>query len=157
MQRVFAWFRRLSCLGKVVVLFIAVTFAPCVLALPFVAASSVERTAGIAPSPVIEADAPTTTPAVPTMAPVATPVPPGYVSRADLGDAWPLTVESAVVECLPGRVLVVRAEGVTYALNGTAKDRGNYADIDPIWRDNPSIEGLKISLQPLLDRGLASC
>lgn len=114
---------------------------------------------------------PSATPEPPTAVPAtATPAPPtavpataapvrerGVMMREDLGDKWPLTVDAIRLRCLPGRVLVFDANGTTYALNGTAKSKKLYADVAPIWLDDPRAAGLKISLGPLLDAGLALC
>src|SRR5262245_42302528 len=71
--------------------------------------------------------------------------PRGFVSSAELGDKWPLTVTEGVLECkrLPVKVGTVTPMAVTfktmdgqvYAVNGTAKGRGMPA-IDPIWKTN---------------------
>ena len=117
------------------------------------------------------AEPPTAAPAPPTAVPAtATPAPPtavpataapvrerGVMMREDLGDKWPLTVDAIRLRCLPGTVLVFDANGTTYALNGTAKSKKLYADVAPIWLDDPNYAGLKISLQPLLDVGLPLC
>lgn len=47
-----------------------------------------------------------------------------HVSRADLGDAWPLTTDAAVVGCspdLPMFSVIVVVDGEPWALNGTTK------------------------------------
>ena len=84
------------------------------------------------------------------------PQPGVLVTRESMGEAWPLTVAQARVECLDGRVAVVHANGVTYALNGTATARG-YPAIDPIWRPNPLIPGTKVNIGPLIDIALKQC
>ena len=65
------------------------------------------------------------------------PRPPGYVSRAEFGDAWPLTVGEGVLECDQSRsalgAVVFSAGGRRYGVNGTAKSLG-FPAIDPIWR-----------------------
>jgi hypothetical protein len=90
---------------------------------------------------------------------------PGLVTHTDLGNEWPLTVEYGVLECdnaTAGQIDLQIAtftgpDGTVYALNGTAKDHTNAADIDPIWADDPEVEGLKISIGSLIDRALALC
>ena len=101
----------------------------------------------------------------PTEAPTTVPTearPTGQITRADYGDAWPFTVEAGEVRCMNSRGpgsgdVVFIANGTTYAINGTAKATKQYADVRPIWRDNPTIAGLKVSLQPILDLGLSLC
>jgi hypothetical protein len=68
---------------------------------------------------------------------------PGAISRADLAEKWPLTVESGILAC---KVLDVKgytgprltavtftSGGVTYAVNGVALSHRVGPDIDAIW------------------------
>ncbi|BCW84013.1 hypothetical protein NicSoilE8_16860 [Arthrobacter sp. NicSoilE8] len=90
---------------------------------------------------------------------------PGLLVSTDFGDKWPLTVPYVVTHCeditvagRPLRVATVDApDGKTYAANGTAKDHGNYLDIDPIWAPHPDVSGLKIDISPVIDAALALC
>jgi hypothetical protein len=96
----------------------------------------------------------------PTAAPPPTvePTPVGLVTKADYGEKWPFTVDSGLLRCIgPRQEIIFVANGETYALNGTAKSNPKYADIRPIWRDDPSIQGVKISVQPLIFAGLDLC
>lgn len=78
------------------------------------------------------------------------------VTKADLGDQWPLTVDHGELECQdPGSVLFTSPDGQVYAVNGTAKDHTDAADITAIWAD--ADYGLKVDIGPLLDRGRALC
>jgi hypothetical protein len=101
------------------------------------------------------APAPTATPAQ------ATPTPAGYVTRAMMGDDWPLTVDAGQLACNAQGHVTFASGGVTYAVNGTAKgaiaNGAPYQPIDTIWLDDPNVAGLKLSLQPLLDIGLSLC
>ncbi|MET3934867.1 hypothetical protein [Arthrobacter sp. OAP107] len=71
----------------------------------------------------------------------------GLLVSTAFGDKWPLTVSYVVVHCeditVAGRPLKVATadapDGKTYAANGTAKDHGNYPDIDPIWAPHTSV------------------
>lgn len=88
----------------------------------------------------------------------------GAISRADLGEKWPLTVESGTLACdgvaEGAGDVTFTSEGTTYALNGLAKGRAarnGWAEIDPIWADDPDVPGLKVNIGPLIDRGLALC
>jgi hypothetical protein len=73
------------------------------------------------------------------------------------GFDWPLTVEQIGFECPGGNQLVIVTEdGTQYAGNGLAKD-GGYADIDPIWKDDPDFAGLKASIGELIEWGNATC
>ena len=89
---------------------------------------------------------------------------PGLVTRTDMGDEWPLTVDYGVVACekhTAGQTVMIATftgpDGVEYALDGTAKSHTDAADIEPIWADDPEVEGLKISIGPLIDRALTFC
>jgi hypothetical protein len=59
----------------------------------------------------------------------------GYISRADFGQQWPLTVADGVLSCQNGAVTFASG-GVVYGVNGTAKSRG-FRGIDPIWQLAP--------------------
>lgn len=77
------------------------------------------------------------------------------VSRDDLGDKWPLTCESGHVGLELDTIAVFKQKGgKTYALNGMARTRG-YPDIEPIWADNPKLEGFKVNIRPLIKMALA--
>jgi hypothetical protein len=90
---------------------------------------------------------------------------PGLLVSTTFGDKWPLKVPYVVAHCeditIAGRHLKVATvdapDGKIYAANGTAKDHGNYLDIDPIWAPNPDVSGLKIDMSPVLDAALALC
>ena len=90
---------------------------------------------------------------------------PGLLVSTTFGDEWPLTVPYAVVNCeeiaVAGRTLQVATlddpNGMTYSANGTAKDHGDYLDIDPIWAPNPDVAGLKIDITPVIDAALERC
>jgi hypothetical protein len=68
---------------------------------------------------------------------------------------WPFTVASGLLECKPGRVVVFHTGGTTYGVNGLAAAR--YRSINPIGRSDPTIPGTKISVGPVIDRGLSLC
>ncbi|GAA1769428.1 hypothetical protein GCM10009681_46000 [Luedemannella helvata] len=74
-----------------------------------------------------------------------------------MGDRWPLTIDSGTLECRNGAEVVLSSGGTVYALNGTAKSSKRYADVSSVWADDPSTAGLKVSIGPLIDEGLALC
>ena len=84
------------------------------------------------------------------------------ITKQDFGEDWPFTVDEGV---LAGNgsdgfcEVLFTTGGVTYAVNGTAKATGQYADINEIWADDPSTPGLslKVSMGPVIDRGLELC
>ena len=90
---------------------------------------------------------------------------PGFLSRADFGKQWPLTVEAGVVSCEPlgantrlGSVIFMDPEGKRYAVNGTAiAHYPGLPVIDHIWAPDPKVPGLKIDISPVIDRGLELC
>jgi hypothetical protein len=79
------------------------------------------------------------------------------ISRSDLGDSWPLTAESGVIECRDGNQIVFTSGGVTYGVNGIARSNHKYRDIMTIWAPDPVIPGLRKNMQDLTDAGLALC
>jgi len=52
--------------------------------------------------------------------------------------------------------IVFRNGGTDYAVNGVATTL-NYADIEPIWADDPSGVSPKKNMGPLIQRGLRLC
>ena len=79
------------------------------------------------------------------------------IPREDFGEDWPFTVEEGVLKGDgSGGVgeITFTADGVTYAVNGTAKGTHKYTEIDAIWADNPSMPGAKINIGPIIDLGL---
>lgn len=109
--------------------------------------------------------------ATPTGVAVAVQIPdalkdnPGLVTKNDLGKEWPLTVDYGVVNCeskeVGGMALkiatLVAPDGKKYALNGTAKSHTEAADIQTVWAPDPELAGLKINMQPLIERALQRC
>jgi hypothetical protein len=89
-------------------------------------------------------------------------LPPGQVrvSKQEFGNAWPLTVDEGVLACKGskgfGAVLFI-ANGKTYALNGVARGEKIYQEIDSIQAKDPKIPGVKMSVGPLINRGLKLC
>lgn len=82
------------------------------------------------------------------------------LTASEFGDDWPLTVSSGYVDCEEGMYVVFRANGITYAVNGTAlsfKDRRGYVDIHRIWKDHPTDPDMKVYLGPVLSAGLELC
>ena len=75
------------------------------------------------------------------------------LTRAAVGDTWPLTVDSGMLLCEgTAEVAAVKfvADGKTYAVNGTAMRNKSLADIHDIW-----LPGMDIS--PVLNTGLQLC
>lgn len=84
------------------------------------------------------------------------------ISAPDYGDAWPFKAEEMHLLCLPGNAVVVSdpESGVMYPVNGAAKSQANRLALEPlekIWRDDPEIAGVKVSIGPITERGLKLC
>jgi hypothetical protein len=88
---------------------------------------------------------------------------PGFLSRADFGKRWPLTVEAGVVSCERhsgglGSVIFTDPEGHRYAVNGTAMAHyPGLPEIDEIWAPGPTNPGARIDISPMIDRGRELC
>ena len=80
-----------------------------------------------------------------------------FMSRAEYGRDWPLTVPSGIVRCEGAGEVYFEAEGTTYAVNGLALGRDRAPEIDRIWAPDPDFKGLKIDIGPIIDRGLDLC
>jgi hypothetical protein len=82
------------------------------------------------------------------------------VTRDEFGEEWPLTVEVARLWCERPRAVLLEADGTTYGLNGAGQALGHPSP-EPIWRDDPDApegtSGIKVSLRPLINRGLELC
>lgn len=80
------------------------------------------------------------------------------VTFHEFGKRWPLLVPDGTLRCESfgqgmGEVIFTAPDGTEYGLNGLASE--SYEDIDPIWREGAY--GLKPSVGPLINRGLALC
>jgi hypothetical protein len=63
---------------------------------------------------------------------------PNEIRAADLGDAWPLTVDRGVLRCEVGSHVVFRTmDGTDYAVNGSAKGTRRFQPIEAIWKLQP--------------------
>jgi hypothetical protein len=86
------------------------------------------------------------------------------VSKAEYGEKWPLTVDQVELACEPPTLITVTANGVTYALNGSARThakRYGWEDFESIWRTDPTSDPngtqWKIPASNLIDRGMQLC
>src|SRR4051812_31519701 len=85
------------------------------------------------------------------------------LTQAQYGNDWPLTVDSAVVRCRNSAAegvgsVTVEINGTEYAVNGTAMDSEKWPDFNKssYWRDDTSLgQGVKISIGPIIDKGLS--
>lgn len=86
------------------------------------------------------------------------------VTAAEFGDKWPLTVEKAELTCESPSSVLVRVDGVTYAVTSAARSQvgtRDWKDVTEISRVDPAAVAYgkkwKISSEPLADRGLPMC
>jgi hypothetical protein len=90
------------------------------------------------------------------------------VSAEDLGDKWPLTIDSVVLRCKPhpnnekAKMVWFSIDASHfYALNGTAisnaEKHGWIKDIKPIWKKDPKYPEIRVSVGPLIEKGLSLC
>lgn len=86
------------------------------------------------------------------------------IGREALGEAWPFTVPQGILRCEGTgsvRSVTFTANSRVYAINGTASsfaDRRDWLPLKMIWRDDtshPGVDGIKVSISPLIDLGLA--
>jgi hypothetical protein len=91
------------------------------------------------------------------------------ISKENFGNSWPFTVSQGELSC-SGNSVTFKANGKTYAVNGTAKSRG-YAPINEIWKDDEKMIKIlkesfpgedigpppKINIGPIIDKGLSLC
>ena len=78
------------------------------------------------------------------------------ITQEALGDAWPFAVAGGSLRCRDGAV-TFRTGGTTYGLNPPAREEGAPAPF-PIWlwAGGPVVDR-KVSLTPLIERGLELC
>ena len=80
----------------------------------------------------------------------------------DYGDFWPFTVRSGTLNCDGPGWVTLETGGETYALNGLASGRAareGWRDLNEIWANDADVAGfgIKKSMGPLIDDGLALC
>lgn len=178
MRQLRAWWRRQDRMGRLVIATLVAVPGLLGLALCCIAAIGVAQGIGDvasgAPTPTARpaAVAPTAMPTpapfvrrtatpAPTRAPLPTVAPDAVrLTRAELGNTWPLTVDEATVTCIGGVWIVLFADGQVYAVNGLARAEAvarGWGDVAAIHADDPANPGLKRSLAPILEAGLALC
>jgi hypothetical protein len=84
---------------------------------------------------------------------------PGKITEAELGEEWPFTVSEGILRCHGSAgfgAVTFEADGTEYAVNGVAKGQ-DYPPVDPVWADDPTVDGLKKNIGPVIDRGLDLC
>lgn len=84
------------------------------------------------------------------------------ITRADLGEKWPLTVDEVELGCEDDMPYIIAPDGTKYALTGYGYTHGDdLVELDadnPLWADNPSaFGGPKVSIKPLTDAARKLC
>lgn len=79
------------------------------------------------------------------------------IKKEQYGDQWAFTVDQVTIGCemsLP--FVAVEGDHFVYGITGYAAQQIGRS-IDGIWRDDPKIKGLKVQLQPFIDKALEHC
>lgn len=84
------------------------------------------------------------------------------VSADDYGQDWPFTLEEVHLLCMDGNAVVASdpENGRMYPLNGAANAKAGRLALEPltpIWREDPALPGTKLSVAPIIERGLVLC
>lgn len=92
------------------------------------------------------------------------------ISANEFGKKWPFTVASGKLMCADPGAVTFAANGKVYAVNGLAKSNRKNAEIREIWKDDSESAHAqymlkqgrpdlvpKISIAPIIDRGLILC
>jgi len=86
-----------------------------------------------------------------------------HIKKAEYGEKWPFRFPEAVLSCKNDAVIVSFGDAMSFGLNGVAIQNG-YEDIavkyngkSVMWLDDPKNPGLKISIGPMITRGLKLC
>lgn len=102
----------------------------------------------------------TETDLTPSPSPAPTSIPRGYVSKALMGDKWPLSIDEGTIVCDRTAILLRVPDGHLYAVNGTARSqvpKFGWIDVREITLPDPNIAGLIMNVQPIIDQGLTLC
>lgn len=157
MRRAWRWFRGLPTKAQVVAwVALAVVVIAAAAAPPEKAADNAS-----APTPTATVSRDTTDKTSATTAPESEAADdPAHVSRAELGEEWPLTVEEGTLRCDGAKeagAVFFEADGRVYPVNGIARGRTDGPEIDGIWADDPDFAGAKKNIGILIERGLELC
>lgn len=84
------------------------------------------------------------------------------IDQDTFGAEWPFTQPEMHLACLQGSAVVVMDvnTGTMYPVNGVASGKANSMAMEPlasIWRDSAEIPGTKVSVGPVIARGLELC
>lgn len=98
----------------------------------------------------------------PAPAPAAAQQSLALIDQDTFGAEWPFTQPEMHLACLQGSAVVVMDvnTGVMYPVNGVANGKAASMGMQPlesVWRDSPTLPGTKISIGPVIQRGLDLC
>lgn len=84
------------------------------------------------------------------------------IDQEQFGADWPFTQPEMHLSCLPGNAVVVMDvdTAAMYPVNGPANEqikRYGMKQLNEIWHDSLEIPGTKISVGPIIERGLTLC
>jgi len=79
------------------------------------------------------------------------------VEQADYGEAWPLTVDEALLVCGPGDVPTVEVDGRAYGLRKVATPEETEHGLRRIWANDPAGVDGKNDMTNLLADALRLC
>lgn len=78
------------------------------------------------------------------------------VEADDYGSDWPLTVDSALVNCGPGGGLLIQIDGRSFGLAGITDENVPPA-FERVWASDPSRGDAHMDLSPLVEDARALC
>ena len=82
------------------------------------------------------------------------------ITKQEFGVECPFTVNNGLLKCTNyGSTTAVsfKTGKKEYGLNGIARSRLNLPEPSPIWRNDPTFPGIKVSIGTVLDKGLKFC
>lgn len=80
------------------------------------------------------------------------------IKASEYGNKWPFTVSEGTLKCDDGSIsFYAHGKNKTYAVNGFAHHMKGYPMIDPIWKNDPNLADIKVSISPILQRGNELC
>lgn len=86
------------------------------------------------------------------------------ISSSNYGNDWPFTISSGTLSCktiragdLEAHEVTLTANGVTYAVNGTARSRDAGVDVLTILKDTSFNSKARWDLVPIIKQGLELC
>lgn len=81
-----------------------------------------------------------------------------FVNMGYSAQYWPWSVDETTVVCGDAGAVTMKANGITYPLNGTAKGRKlGTGDLNSIWLNDPSVAGLKVNVSDYNHVALGYC